>query len=157
MANRVREPPRSPRMGRPPQRARGPSDPVELWVLLPASQLLLGFLLAIPFTDRFARLPSHERGVYLAAAITAANSVLLFAAPLALRRIGRMSTPGAIRRSVTTGRIALASAVILTTDIVGNRIGGDGFGIIAALVVAFLIVMTAIDLPPTDDDGPWCP
>lgn len=162
VANQDRESARSPRTGWRPHRASWPSFPAELRILLPAAQLLMGFLLVIPFTNQFARLRLHERGVYLAAAIAAANSILLFAAVFALPWIDRMfrhgmPTPGAVRRVVATGRIALASAVILTSDLVGNGVGGDGFGIIAALLAAFLIAVAAIDRSPTDDDDAWCP
>ena len=77
-------------------------------------------------------------------------------APLALGWIDRrfrpgMATAGAIGRAVAAGRIALASAAILAADVVGNGIGGDGFGIVAALVAALLIAIAAVELPPADD------
>jgi hypothetical protein len=50
-------------------------------------QVLFGFLLAMPFTNRFARLDSAQRGLYLADLLLAALATALLLAPVAYHRL----------------------------------------------------------------------
>jgi len=132
----------------------------ELRVLLVSAQLLTIFLVATLFTDRFRRLPPHMRGVYITALVATVNSLLLFAAPLVWRERTplRRGWPRLLRdpsRMVTAGRLTLALAVILTTDVVMNAVSGEAFGITWALIVAFILGAVATDTPPDDADDPW--
>jgi hypothetical protein len=50
-------------------------------------QVLFGFLLAIPFTTKFAALSSDQRALYVATLLAAAVATALLLAPVALHRI----------------------------------------------------------------------
>lgn len=124
--------------------------PADVWVLLPAALLLAAFLAILPLTRGFRHLAPHERGVYFTALVGAVNGAALFAAPIigkliAALRGGRTLPTRSVSRIVIAGRIALALAVILATDVAVNAIGGDAPGMIAALGVAMLIGIGACD------------
>lgn len=135
--------------------------PAAVRVLLPAAQALAGFLVALPFTDGFDRLTGRARGIYVAALVAALNGVILLAVPVIERCLARRAPrprPGRyIPRMVTAGRIALASATILTVDVVAGAAGGEGLGIAAALIAAGVIGLTATSAPPGAHDDPWPP
>src|SRR3954467_14665897 len=59
----------------------------ELRVVQTGVQLLTGFLLTLPFQQRFASLNSTERGIYLADVSAAVCSTALLIAPVALHRL----------------------------------------------------------------------
>jgi hypothetical protein len=50
-------------------------------------QVLFGFLLAMPFSSRFDRLGSFQRGLYVADVVLAATSTALLLAPVAYHRL----------------------------------------------------------------------
>src|SRR6185295_850982 len=59
----------------------------ELRIALPGVQLLFGFLLTVPFTQRFADVTSFQRNVYYVTLISAACSTICFIAPSAVHRL----------------------------------------------------------------------
>jgi hypothetical protein len=50
-------------------------------------QVLFGFLLALPFTNRFARLSHPQRGLYLGSVLLAVISIALLLGPVAYHRL----------------------------------------------------------------------
>ncbi len=58
----------------------------ELRVALPGVQILLGFLLTVPFTARFEETTTFQRGVYLVILISTAVSTACLIAPAAAHR-----------------------------------------------------------------------
>src|ERR1700721_3204285 len=50
-------------------------------------QVLFGFLLSLPFTNRFARLSSAQRDLYLATLVLAAVATALLVGPVAYHRL----------------------------------------------------------------------
>ena len=141
--------------------------PSEVWILLPAAQLLVAFLVALPFTNGFDRLHAHQRGVWIAALICAINSALLLAIPVMERRVGprrgaRLRAGGYAPRMVAAGRIALGLAVTLTAEAVANALGGIGVGVPAVVVASFLLLSFGTGGPPrdgdaADEDNRWYP
>lgn len=59
----------------------------ELRVALPGIQVLLAFLLTVPFTDRFHDLPTSARNVYLGAVTLVAVASVLLIAPTVHHRL----------------------------------------------------------------------
>src|SRR6266850_731397 len=59
----------------------------ELRVMQTGVQVLTGFLLTIPFQQRFTTLNRVERGHYIAAAVLAVVSTLFLIAPVAMHRL----------------------------------------------------------------------
>jgi hypothetical protein len=59
----------------------------ELRVALPGVQLLFGFLLTVPFTQRFGDTTSFQRNVFYVTLVSAACSTICFIAPSAVHRL----------------------------------------------------------------------
>jgi hypothetical protein len=84
----------------------------ELRVALPGVQVLLAFLLTVPFTDRFHDLPVSARDVYFAAVTLVAGASILLMAPTVHHRIRfRRGTKAEMIR--TANRLALGGMVCL--------------------------------------------
>lgn len=109
----------------------------ELRSLIPGAQVLLGFLLAISFTDNFGDLSDGERYVYYGTLVCTAIALVLFMAPAAhhrlrfregdkdylLRKANREAIAGTVASS-----LALTGVLYLVTDLV--------FGATEAIVAA---------------------
>jgi cation transport ATPase len=65
-------------------------------------QVLFGFLLSLPFTNRFARLGGGQRDVYLASLVLAAVATALLVGPVAYHRL-------VFRRGMKEGLVRAAS------------------------------------------------
>lgn len=59
----------------------------ELRVTQTGVQLLTGFLLTLPFQQRFTKLSDADRGLYLATVVVASCATLLLVAPVPLHRV----------------------------------------------------------------------
>jgi amino acid transporter len=59
----------------------------ELRSLIPGANVLLGFLLAVSFTNEFGNLDRAERYVYFATLVSTAVAIVLFMAPAAHHRL----------------------------------------------------------------------
>jgi len=97
----------------------------ELRVAMPGVQVLFGFLLTVPFQQRFGEATSFQRGVYFVTLVAAAAATALFIAPSGYHRMvfGMGEKPHLIRlgnRQLVAGLVALAvamnGAVLLVTD-----------------------------------------
>jgi hypothetical protein len=99
----------------------------ELRSLIPGAQVLLGFLLAISFTNQFGDLTDGERYVYYGTLVSTAVALVLFMAPAAhhrlrfregdkdylLRKANREAIAGTVASS-----LALTGVFYLVTDLV---------------------------------------
>jgi hypothetical protein len=99
----------------------------ELRSLIPGAQVLLGFLLAISFTNQFGDLTDSERYVYYGTLVSTAVALVLFMAPAAhhrlrfregdkdylLRKANREAIAGTVASS-----LALTGVFYLVTDLV---------------------------------------
>jgi hypothetical protein len=97
----------------------------ELRVAMPGVQVLFGFLLAVPFQQRFAQATAFQRDVYFVTLVSAATATAFLIAPSAYHRIAfqRHDKPDIIERGsrwLIWGLVALAvamlGAVLLVTD-----------------------------------------
>ena len=99
----------------------------ELRSLIPGAQVLLGFLLAISFTNQFGDLTDGERWVYFGTLVCTGVALVLFMAPAAhhrlrfregdkdylLRKANREAIAGTVASS-----LALTGVFYLVTDLV---------------------------------------
>jgi hypothetical protein len=97
----------------------------ELRVAMPGVQVLFGFLLAVPFQQRFASVSPFQRDAYFVTLLAAATATAFLIAPSAYHRVAfqRHDKPNIIRigtRQFLCGLVALAvamnGAVLLVTD-----------------------------------------
>ena len=131
----------------------------ELRVVGIGVQVLFGFLLSLPFTNRFTKLDPAQRGVYLATVTLAAVSIALLVAPVAYHRLlfrrhekeslVRVTNVLAIAGLVTVG-LAVSCAVLLVVSFVAP--GTPAVVITAAAVVAFAGLWFALPLSRRDRD-----
>jgi hypothetical protein len=98
----------------------------EIRVAMPGVQVLFGFLLAVPFQQRFAQATEFQRDVYFFTLVASALATALFIAPTAYHRMmfGEGDRPHIIKagtRLLILGLVALAlamnSAVLLICDV----------------------------------------
>jgi hypothetical protein len=98
----------------------------ELRVAMPGVQVLFGFLLAVPFQQRFQMVNGFQRDVYFVTLLAAATATAFLIAPSAYHRVAfqQHDRPQVIRigtRFFLCGIVALAvamnGAVLLVTDI----------------------------------------
>ena len=104
-------------------------------------QVLFGFLLSLPFTNRFTSLSASQRHLYVACLALSAVATALLLGPVAYHRVVfrrgrkerlvRAASVMAILGLITVG-LAVSAAVLLVT---GYVIGGLAAGLITALVV----------------------
>jgi hypothetical protein len=136
----------------------------ELRVTQTGVQLLAGFLLTLPFQQRFATITESQRTAYLMALAAAIVSTTLLVAPvsahrLMFRRHAKHQLVGfadwAARVGLVTLSISIVSATYLITDVVVGR--GAALTAAAAAIVVFVVNWLVIPLvvrsrlPPVND------
>jgi hypothetical protein len=103
-------------------------------------QVLFGFLLSLPFTNRFVRLSGTQRGLYLACLVLSAVATALLLGPVAYHRLvfRRRQKEAVVRAAsvmatagLATVGLAVSAAVLLVTGFVAS-------GLAAALITAFV-------------------
>ena len=103
-------------------------------------QVLFGFLLALPFANRFTQLSSAQRDLYLATLVLAAVATALLVGPVAYHRLvfrqGQKERLVRVASRMAIGglaavALAVSAAVLLVTSYVG---GGLAAGLIAGFV-----------------------
>jgi VIT1/CCC1 family predicted Fe2+/Mn2+ transporter len=114
----------------------------ELRVAMPGVQILFGFLLAVPFNQRFDEVTDFQRDVYLATLLFVAVAGALLIAPTAYHRVmfrhrDKPQLIASATRMAIGGLVALAlamtSAVLLVTDFLFSP---ATTGVVTALVAA---------------------
>jgi hypothetical protein len=108
-------------------------------------QVLFGFLLSLPFTNRFSRLGHGERGLYLASLVLAAVSTALLLGPVAYHRLVfrqrqkerlvRAANVMAICGLVAVG-LSISAAVLLVTGYVEP-------GVASVVITVFVVALFA--------------
>jgi MFS family permease len=108
-------------------------------------QVLFGFLLSLPFTNRFVRLSHGQRDLYLLSLVLAAASTALLLGPVAYHRLvfRRGRKEGLVRAAnvmailgLATVGLAVSAAVLLVTSYVADTLT-------AALITAFVFLSFA--------------
>ena len=133
----------------------------ELRVTQTGTQILLGFLLTIPFQVAFADLDTAQISVYLTLVIVAALATILALSPVALHRalFRRNAKPQLVRAAHILLRLALAAialalsgTVFLIFDVVIDHpaalVAG---GATLALTIVMWIVLPAALRGPADE------
>src|SRR4051794_12317223 len=125
----------------------------ELRVTQTGVQILTGFLLTLPFTDRFKALDGLQKGVYLGVLVGSVVATGLIIAPVAFHRMlfRQGKRPWLVRnanRAARGGLLALAlttsGVVWLVFDLVTNRTAAHVAG--ACSLVFFTVLWAAVPL-----------
>lgn len=88
----------------------------ELRILLQGAQVLAGFLVILPFSQRFAAISALEKGLYLGAFLCTLASLILFSAPALHHRLERPLS-NRIRFKNFASRMTVLGAVPLSCAI----------------------------------------
>lgn len=124
----------------------------ELRVTQTGTQILTGFLLTIPFQQRFSDLDEFQRTVYLILVSFAVLATILALAPVSLHRtlFRRGAKPQIV---AVTNRLLIAALACVAITLVGTAmlifavVVGDQAGFVAGGLTAILTVLAWMALP----------
>ena len=111
----------------------------ELRVVQTGVQLLTGFLLTLPFQQRFDQLDGEMRAVFLATVSCAVAASVLLIAPVGIHRVlfrqrRLQSLVSAAHRLAYTGLLLLGLALVGMTVIIFEAVAGRTAGVTAGIV-----------------------
>lgn len=101
----------------------------KLRILLPASQLLSGFLIAIPFAFGFRRLVGAKQDIFLATFLFSLIRLVMFSAPAIQLRLVRPLLDREQLKRIAGGRVlsvasTLAVSLVLVTQLILSAVMG---------------------------------
>lgn len=125
----------------------------ELRVVLPGTQILVAFLLAVPFASRFNELSELMRDTFGVALASGIAAVLFLMSPTAMHRVGVRRSRSerlvwAIRMS-RIGLVLLAVSLVCVATVVAGLVFGQVTGVVAGAVTAAVAVSLWVVLPLT--------
>lgn len=130
----------------------------EIRILLPGAQILLAFLLAAPFTERFSSLTTDQRGAYAVTFVSATLATILLVAPTAYHRL-RFRHRDKERLLRWSNRLCLVAVGCIgiglgsTAFLVFDIVYGGAAAAVAATIVLLLGAAFWVALPLTGRDG----
>jgi Family of unknown function (DUF6328) len=124
----------------------------ELRVVQTGVQLLTGFLLTLPFQQRFGGLSAPMRDIYLATVACSVGATVLLIAPVAMHRLlfrrHRLQVlVSAAHRCAYAGLTMLGAAVTGTTVIIFGAVAGAGAAFTAGACALVLFTFFWLLLP----------
>jgi O-antigen/teichoic acid export membrane protein len=124
----------------------------ELRVIQTGVQLLTGFLLTLPFQQRFTTLSDTERDVYLATAASSIAATVFLQAPVIVHRAvfrqhRRKETVMVAHRLAIAGMALLGLAIIGVAYLISSVVLGSGYGLGAAACALVLLLALWVTLP----------
>jgi Family of unknown function (DUF6328) len=124
----------------------------ELRVVLPGVQMLFGFLLAVPFTQRFGTISDLQSNVYYGTFLAATGASVFLIAPASFHRIvwrhGRKRQLLQVSNKLAIiGTAFLAVAIAGSVALVTSLLFGNTWAAAAAAFVAGLIAVVWFVLP----------
>ncbi len=126
----------------------------EVRTIMPGAQVLLGFLLTVPFASRFNEVDELGEAVYLIALVAVAAATVLFLAPAAHHRVAHDTDP---QRRITYGiHMQLAGLMLVALGISAGLFVVVRFlfdwrlAIIVSLGIAALCTVTWLLRPAAD-------
>jgi hypothetical protein len=124
----------------------------ELRVAQTGVQVLAGFLLTLPFTQRFTDIGDRHRTIYLVAFSLAVITVGLMTAPVALHRFlfGRHEKDVLVRTGGVFAKCGLASmglSLVTVVMLIFGVVVNDTAGLVAGALVLVFFATTWVVLP----------
>src|SRR3954451_6350080 len=125
--------------------------PQELRVVVTGVQVLLAFLLSVPFAQGFTRLDDTARAWFGAALVSAMLSVIAFVTPTAMHRYGKRTARGdRLSFSIAAARVGLlflGLAVLLSFAVVVDYLYSGPVAVTLVLVVSVALIGAWLLLP----------
>ncbi|WP_396930488.1 DUF6328 family protein [Mycolicibacterium sp.] len=124
----------------------------ELRVTQTGVQLLTGFLLTLPFQNRFTTLSSELRAVYLATVICSLAATVLLVAPVGMHRLlfrrHKLRPLVAIaHRFAFCGLLLLGAALTGVAIVVFGTVLGEDAGVLAGIATAAVMLAAWVAFP----------
>ena len=124
----------------------------ELRVTQTGVQLLSGFLLTLPFQQRFAQIPDRDQLAYLVAFALAITSTALLVAPASAHRLlFRRGAKGPLvslaNRFAQLGLLTLGLTVVAVVFLIFDVVVGLGAAVCASILVVVFFLATWIAMP----------
>jgi hypothetical protein len=124
----------------------------ELRVAQTGIQIIVGFLLTIPFSDKFSELSTVDEVAYLITVCSAISSAGLIIAPVAFHRVlfGKSEKEWLIGAANATARLGLTLMAVTMTGavfLVFGRVVGQPAATIAAVVAALFLASLWLVVP----------
>jgi hypothetical protein len=123
----------------------------ELRVVLPGVQVLMAFLLTVPFAARFSSLDDVGRALFMVALLSSVLSVISFLAPTAYHRFGdRRNRSHRLRTGIRLTRVGLgflAVSLLSALTVVMRFVYGDVEAAIVVGVCAVAMVLLWLIIP----------
>lgn len=124
----------------------------ELRVVQTGVQLLTGFLLTLPFQQRFDALSASMRAVYLATTGSSVGATVLLIAPVGLHRVlfrqRRLKTlVSAAHRLAYAGLLLLGAALTGVVTVVFDAVAGSVTALIAGVTAGSAFIVFWLVLP----------
>jgi hypothetical protein len=133
----------------------------ELRTIIPGAEVLLAFLLTVPFASGFSDVDLLGKRVFAVSLVSAAISTLLFLAPAAHHRVANGAHR---RRRLRDGRIIVLSGMALLPSAISAAVfvvirqlfGSDALAVAACALILVIAVAAWYVLPgrgDSSDDG----
>jgi O-antigen/teichoic acid export membrane protein len=124
----------------------------EVRVVQTGVQFLTGFLLTLPFQQRFAQLTAEQKGLYLATAAASVVATAFLQAPVSVhralfRRHQRRRAVLVAHRTAVVGIAFLAAAVVGVVTMIFDVVAGTAVAAVAAAATAVLLTTLWLALP----------
>jgi hypothetical protein len=124
----------------------------ELRVALPGAQVLLGFLLTVPFATRFGRISRVERGALLACLLSTVAGTILLMAPSVYHRLrweqgGKSDVVRVGHRFFLAGTTFLGIGIVGGLFLVSSVVFGSATAIACTIAAVILLAVCWYVLP----------
>lgn len=124
----------------------------ETRILLPGTEVFLGFLTTLPFTQHFGQLDGPRRWVYVATFFSTVLALVLFVVPASYHRLARPIRhkdrfKAFANRFLVAGLVPMSVAIVLATYLVSYvALNGAAVYLAGAIAVLILLVWWAAPL-----------
>jgi magnesium-transporting ATPase (P-type) len=124
----------------------------ETRIFLPGTQIFAGFLITLPFTNRFEQLTTFQRDLYITIFLLVFFSIICFIAPAAYHRIARpvhhkQKFKVLATRLLIIGLIPFSLSCILSTYFIVHVVLGPGIALVSGIAATIPIVVVWWLLP----------
>lgn len=124
----------------------------ETRVVLPGLELLFGFLLILPFSERFEAIDEIQRYVYLACLLATASAAALLVAPSARHRLGFRKVDKeqllfVANRHLIAGLTLLAISIALAVYLASSAVLSSSWAAIIAAIIAMWFALWWFVIP----------
>lgn len=124
----------------------------ELRVALPGAQVLLGFLLTVPFATRFGQVSQSGRVALFACLLSTTGGIVLLMAPAVYHRLrwkmgGKRDVVRIAHWMFLVGTALLAVGLVASVFLVGDVLFGTATAVAATAAVAASVLATWYVLP----------